>query len=63
MLQHALAVLNLAPAQPTRIGTIQPGRMALETHLVEPRQARLICRGAATQCETDDHEDDDNNRA
>lgn len=48
VLEHAFPVLDLAPAQPTRIGSIQPGRMALEAHLVEPGQPGLIFRAAAT---------------
>lgn len=63
VLEHPFAMLDLAPAQPARIGTVQSRRMALETHVVELGQPRLVFRTAAAQCEADDHEDDDTNKA
>ena len=58
MLEHPLAVLDLAPAEPAAVGAIQTGRMAFETHAF---QFRLdVASGARqTQRKTNDHEDDD----
>jgi hypothetical protein len=58
MLQHPLAVLDLASAEPAAVGAVQPGRMALETHAFQFGLGGMP--GARrTQRETNDHEDHD----
>jgi hypothetical protein len=59
MLEHPLAVLDLAPAEAPGIGTVQPRRMAFEAHAVETFVAGVALRTYRAQRETNDHEDHD----
>jgi hypothetical protein len=56
VLEHALAVRNLARAQAARVGAVQAGRMGFEAHVVLSPAAGE----RAGQRETDDHEDHGN---
>ena len=60
MLEHPLAVLDLAAAQPAGVGPVQARGMSFEPRVV-PLEAggRLGAGAARPQRETNDHEDDD----
>jgi hypothetical protein len=60
MLEHPLAVFDLAPAEPAGVSAVQARRMSFEPHAFEGRGAVLGPGASRTQGETNDHEDDDN---
>ena len=57
VLEHPLAMLDLATAEPSGIGPVQPRWMAFQAHFGKPVGAGLGTSG--TQHEANDHEDDD----
>jgi hypothetical protein len=56
VLEHPLAVLDLAAAEPPGVGAIQPGGMAFESHFLQ--FSRIAVRTSLAQHEANDHEDD-----
>ena len=61
VVEHPLAVRDLARAEATRVGAIETGRMRFEPHAVE--RPVITARTQAAEPEGNDHEDDNTGTA